>query len=135
MNKTIVYSLQQGVQGVIHFDLIDLFDKDRLTRIYKDFYSKKEFFKELRKAVDIIDIEYHQAYYSNYSDGFVFIKTNYERFYDKTMHPIIKYKEQGFRLIEEGLTYNYFISREEAELAKESLKKDIETFINRIEHF
>ena len=51
------------------------------------------------------------------------------------MHPIIKYKEQGFRLIEEGLTYNYFISREEAELAKESLKKDIETFINRIEHF
>ncbi len=47
---------------------------------------KKEFYKELRKAVDIVEIEYHQAYYSNYCDGFVFIKTNYERFYDKTRH-------------------------------------------------
>lgn len=135
MNETIVYSLQQGVQGIIYFDLIDLYDKDRLTRIYKDFYSKKEFYKELRKAVDIVEIEYHQAYYSNYCDGFVFIKTNYERFYDKTMLPLVKYKEHGIRLIEEDLTYDYFISVDEAELARENLKKDIETFINRIEHF
>ena len=133
MKSTILYSLSVEGQGLIYFDLMDLFDKDRLKRICNDFYSKEEFIKELINAVDKIEIEFHQAYYSDYCEGFVFIKTNWDHFYDKTEFPLVKYKEQGYRLSEENLTYDYFTSQEEARKNIEELKKDIKDFINEIE--
>jgi hypothetical protein len=135
MEKIILYSLKavRPKNTIIFFDLIDLFNTDRLESIRNDCYCKKEFTKELKRAIDHIEIEFHQGYYSDYCDSPIFIKTNFNDFYDKTIFPLVKYKEQGYKMREANLTYNYYLSEEEAQKEMDELKTDIEDWLNEID--
>lgn len=134
MEKIILYSLQavRPKNTIIFFDLIDLFNTDRLESIRNDCYCKKEFAKELKQAIDHIEIELHQGYCSDYCVSPIFIKTNFNDFYDKTIFPLVKYKEQGYKMREANLTYNYYLSEEEAQKEMDELKTDIEDWLNEI---
>jgi hypothetical protein len=135
MEKIILYSLQavRPKNTIIFFDLIDLFNTDRLESIRNDCYCKKEFAKELKQAIDHIEIELHQGYYSDYCVSPIFIKTNFNDFYDKTIFPLVKYKEQGYKMREANLTYNYYLSEEEAQKEIDELKTEIENWLNEID--
>lgn len=135
MKKIILRSLQaeRPKNTIIFFDLEDLFSTDRLESIRNDCYCKKEFTKELRRAVDHIEIELHQGYYSDYCESPIFIKTNFHDFYDKTIFPLIKYKEQKYKLSETNLSHDYFLTTKEAQQKIDELKTNIEDWLDEIE--
>jgi len=135
MEKIVLRSLkaERPKNTIIFFDLEDLFSTDRLESIKNDCYCKKEFTKELRRAVDHVEIELHQAYYSDYCESPIYIETNFYGFYDKTTFPLVKYKEQGYKLSEINLLYDYFLTEEEAQKNIDELKTDIENWLDEIE--